>query len=73
MPLEQDRTHWAFFFPRNHDYKGYHALDLLFDELNLRLRSEGEARAQIERTVLVERAVEMASLGTVSRSPSLGW
>jgi hypothetical protein len=32
-------------------------VDLVFDELNLRLRSEGEARAEIERSVLVERAV----------------
>jgi hypothetical protein len=57
MPLEQDMLQWAFFFPEDPDYKDYAALDLVFEELNLLLRTEGEARAQIERSVLVERAV----------------
>ena len=57
VPAEQDIGQWAFFFPENPEYKDYAALDFVFDELNLRLRSEGEARAQIERSVLVERAV----------------
>jgi hypothetical protein len=56
-PAEQDIGQWAFYFPENPEYKDYAALDFVFDELNLRLRSEGEARAQIERNVLVERAV----------------
>lgn len=56
MPSEQDTVQWAIFFPEDPDYKDYAALDLTFEELNLRLRSEGEARAHIERSVLVERA-----------------
>jgi hypothetical protein len=56
MPSEQDTARWAFFLPEVPDYKDYDALDLVFEELNHRLRSEGEARAQIERSVLVERA-----------------
>jgi hypothetical protein len=57
VPSEPDTTQWVFFFPENPEFKDYAALDLVFDELNLRLRSEGEARAQIERSVLVERAI----------------
>jgi hypothetical protein len=57
MPAEQDTSQWVFFFPENPEYKDYAALDFVFDELNLLLRSEGKARAQIERNVLVERAV----------------
>jgi hypothetical protein len=45
VPAEQDIGQWAFFFPENPEYKDYAALDFVFDELNLRLRSEGEARA----------------------------
>jgi hypothetical protein len=56
-PLEQDATQWVFFFDEDPDYKNFHALDVVFDELNLQLRSEGEARAAIERSVLVERGV----------------
>jgi len=57
VPAEQEITQWVFFFPENPEYKDYAALDFVFNELNLRLRSEGEARAEIERSVLVERAV----------------
>jgi hypothetical protein len=57
VPSEQETTHWVFFFLENREYKDYAALDFVFDELNLLLRSEGEARAQIERNVLMERAV----------------
>jgi hypothetical protein len=56
MPSEQATLQWSFFFPEDPDYKDYAALDLVFEELNQRLRSEGEGRAQIERSVLVERA-----------------
>jgi len=57
VPSEQERVQWACFFPENPEYKSYSALDLEFVELNMLLRSEGEGRAQIERSVLVERAV----------------
>jgi hypothetical protein len=57
MPAEQDTSQWVFFFPENPEYKHYAALDFVFDGLNLLLRSEGEARAQIERNVLLVRAV----------------
>src|ERR1700721_2678141 len=48
MPSEQATLQWSFFFPEDPDYKDYAALDLVFEELNQRLRSEGEGRAQIE-------------------------
>jgi hypothetical protein len=57
VPAEQDTTQWAFFFPEKPEYKDYAALDFVVGELNLLLRSEGETRAQIEHTVLAERAV----------------
>jgi hypothetical protein len=57
VPAEQDTTQWAFFFPEKPEHKDYAALDFVVGELNLLLRSEGETRAQIEHTVLVERAV----------------
>jgi len=57
LPSEQDTSFWAIFFPEEPEYKNFDALDFVFDELNMRLRSEGVARAQIERDVLVERAV----------------
>lgn len=57
VPAEQETSQWVFFFPENPEYKDYAALDFVFNELNLLLRSEGEARAEIERSVLVERAV----------------
>ena len=53
---EQDTAQWVFLFPEDPDYKDYAALDLVYEELNLRLRSEGVARAEIEHSVLVERA-----------------
>jgi hypothetical protein len=56
MPSQVETVTWQFFFSEEPDYKDYAALDLVFEELNLRLRSEGAARAQIERSVLVERA-----------------
>jgi hypothetical protein len=56
MLSKHDTFQWASFFPEDPDYKDYNALDLVFEELNRLLRSEGEARAQIERSVLVERA-----------------
>jgi hypothetical protein len=54
---DQDTAIWPAFFLEDPDYKDFDALDLVFNELNLLLRSEGEARAAIERTVLVERAI----------------
>ena len=57
VPSEQETTQWVFFFPENPEYKDYAALDFVFEELNLLLRSEGEAGAEVERSVLVERAV----------------
>ena len=56
VPTEFETNQWVFFFPEDPEYKDFAALDFVFDELNLLLRSEGEARTQIERSVLVERA-----------------
>jgi hypothetical protein len=53
---DQDATVWGMFFPDEPDYRDYDALDFVFNQLNFLLRSEGEARAAIGRSVLVERA-----------------
>ena len=57
MPAERETALWAFSLPQEPEYKDYGALDMVFEELNFLMRSEGESRAQIERGVLVERAV----------------
>jgi hypothetical protein len=57
MPAEHDLIHLVFFFPEDPELKDYKALDCVFEELNFLMRSEGEARAQMSRSVLVERGV----------------
>jgi hypothetical protein len=54
---DQDMAIWPAFFLEEPEFKNFDALDFVFNELNLLLRSEGEAQAVIERNVLVERAV----------------
>lgn len=60
LPSDQDTRSWVFFFPEEPEYKNFHALDFVFDELNLLTRSEGAGKAMIERNVLVERAAAKA-------------
>ena len=57
MPLPMDVTNWVFFFHEDPDYRNLHAFDFVINELNKLVRSEGAARAAIDRQVLVERAV----------------
>jgi hypothetical protein len=73
VPAEQETTQWVFFFPEDPEYKDYAALDFVFDELNLLLRSEGEARAQIERNVLVERAVAAKGISRHNIEVAITW
>lgn len=71
-PSQADTAFWSFFTPEDPDYKDYAALDLVFEELNLRLRSEGEARAEIERSVLVERA-EAKGISRKNMEAAITW
>lgn len=57
LPSPQDTASWVFFFPEEPEYRNFAAFDFVVTELNSLTRSEGSARALIERGVLVERAV----------------
>lgn len=55
LPNPIDRQSWIFFFPEEPDYRNFEAFDFVVSELNALTRSEGIARARIERSVLVQR------------------
>ena len=57
LPSPQETGLWACFFPEEPDYRNFEAFDFVVAELNALTRSEGAARASIERNVLVERAI----------------
>jgi hypothetical protein len=57
LPSSNDRASWSSFFPEDPEYRNFAAFDFVVTELNALTRSEGSARALIERGVLVERAV----------------
>ena len=48
---------WVFFNREDPEYRNFAAFDLVIAELNVLTRTKGAARALIERTVLVERAI----------------
>ena len=56
LPTRQETQSWVFYFPEEPDYRNFEAFDFVVDALNALTRSEGAARALIERNVLVERA-----------------
>lgn len=56
MPGEHMRTSWLTAFPEDPDYRDLGAFDFVISELNDRLKSEGLSGAQIDRTILIERA-----------------
>lgn len=56
VPSPSDLQSWIFFFPEDPDYRDFEAFDFVVAELNSLVKSEGAARALIERSVLVQRA-----------------
>ena len=58
VPDEGMMTFWnIFMFRETPDYRNLDAFDFVYAEMNTLIRSEGIARATIERSVLVERGV----------------
>jgi hypothetical protein len=57
LPSEQDTAIWAPYFPEEPEYRNFVAFDFVIEELNQLTRSEGGARAVLDRNVLVDRAV----------------
>ncbi|MCC8955040.1 hypothetical protein H8B02_16810 [Bradyrhizobium sp. Pear77] len=57
IPSPQETSFWRFYFHEDPDYRNFDAFDFVVTELNGLVRSEGIAKAAIERRVLVERAI----------------
>jgi len=57
LPSPQQRASWAFVFSEDPEYRNISAFDFVVAELNSLTRSEGAARALIQRSVIVERAI----------------
>src|SRR5277367_3682969 len=55
LPSPRDTLTWAFFFPEDPEFRNFTAFDFVVSELNALTRSQGSAKALIERNVLVER------------------
>lgn len=55
LPSHHDLQFWRFYFQEEPDYRNFTAFDFVVSQLNALVRSEGAARAAIERSVLVER------------------
>ncbi|MDR3489797.1 MAG: hypothetical protein P4M05_33525 [Bradyrhizobium sp.] len=52
-----DLATWVFYFPEEPDLRNFQAFDFVISELNDRVKADGAGRAQLSRTVMVERAV----------------
>jgi hypothetical protein len=58
LPNQYVTADWKFFVPSvQPDYRNLKAFDFLFSQLNERIRSEGGHNAQLDRSVMVERAL----------------
>ncbi len=57
LPAPSDLASWRVLQREKPDYRNFEAFDFVVKELNALTRSEGAAKASIERSVLVERAI----------------
>ena len=57
LPSPQETQSWVFLFPEEPEYRNFAAFDFVVAELNALTRLEGGAKAMIQRSVLVERAM----------------
>jgi hypothetical protein len=57
MPDASTIHMWGFLQREEPDYRNFKAFDFIVSELNARVRADGIAKAQIEQSLLVERAV----------------
>jgi hypothetical protein len=57
LPDQQTTMLWQFFLPQEPEYRNFNAFDFVVAELNALARAEGAAKAQLERAIVVKRAV----------------
>jgi hypothetical protein len=57
IPNETTRAQWVFLFKEEPDLRNMAAFDFIIAELNDRVKAVGAANAQVERSVVVERAI----------------
>src|SRR5207244_1025926 len=51
------RQTWAIYFQEEPDYRNFAAFDFVVSQLNDRVRADGMRNAQIDRKIVVERAI----------------
>jgi hypothetical protein len=51
------RASWVFFFHEEPEYRNFDAFDFVVSELNARVKADGARNAELERSVVVERAL----------------
>jgi hypothetical protein len=56
-PEHHTLFNWKFYLPEEPEYRNFAAFDFIFTEFGKLAKSMGGARAQIERSTLVERAI----------------
>jgi len=51
------RQTWAIYFKEEPDYRNFAAFDFVVSQLNERVRSDGMRNAQVDRKIVIERAI----------------
>jgi hypothetical protein len=57
IPDRQTRQSWVVLFHEDPEYRNFAAFDFVFAQLNTRVRTDGVAKAQLMRELIVERAL----------------
>jgi hypothetical protein len=57
LPNDATQASWIFFSREEPEFRNFDAFDFVVSELNTRARADGAAKAQIERSIAVERAI----------------
>lgn len=60
LPDQRLCASWAFFFHEEPEYRNFDAFDFVVKELNARVRADGARNAQLERNLVVARALAKA-------------
>jgi len=60
LPSDHILTSWKIIFYEEPEYRNFDAFDFVISELNARVRSDGAKHAQLDRSVVVERALAKA-------------
>ncbi len=57
LPTDSAMTLWAIYNPEDPDYRNFAAFDFVVSQLNDRVKAEGARNAQLDRSLVVERAI----------------